>query len=56
VGLSTGATPLLSTTSQLVVVGLMLVGRVGPVTLFAALILREREPRYRHPEGRPIVG
>lgn len=56
VGLSTGVTPLLPTSSQLVVVFLMLIGRVGPVTLFAALILREREPRFRHPEGRPLVG
>jgi trk system potassium uptake protein len=56
VGLSTGATPLLTTGSQLLVVGLMLLGRVGPVTLFVALVLRERSRRYRHPEERPIIG
>lgn len=56
VGLSTGVTPSLSTGSQLLVVGLMLLGRVGPVTLFAALVLRERVRRYRHPEERPIIG
>ena len=34
----------------------MFVGRVGPVTLAAALVLRERESRYRYPEERPLVG
>lgn len=56
VGLSANLTPLLSSGSQLVVSALMLVGRVGPITLFAALVLRERELLYRHPEERPIVG
>ena len=56
VGLSTGATPLLSTASQIVVIALMILGRVGPPTLFAALVLRERERLYRHPGERPIVG
>ena len=56
VGLSTGITPLLSGTSQVVVIALMLLGRVGPPTLFAALVLRERTRLYRHPEERPIIG
>ncbi len=56
VGLSTGATALLSTPSQLIVVALMILGRVGPPTLFAALVLRERERLYRHAEERPIIG
>lgn len=56
VGLSTGVTPHLPPSSQLVVIGLMLVGRVGPITLFAALALRERGRRYRHPEERVIIG
>jgi Trk-type K+ transport system membrane component len=56
VGLSTGVTPHLPAASQLVVIGLMLVGRVGPITLFAALALRERGRRYRHPEERVIIG
>lgn len=56
VGLSTGATTLLTPGSKLLVVALMLIGRVGPVTLFAALVLRERGRRYRHPEERPIIG
>jgi trk system potassium uptake protein len=56
VGLSTGITPLLSTTSKLLVVALMLIGRIGPITLFAALVLRERRRLYRHPTERPIIG
>jgi trk system potassium uptake protein TrkH len=56
VGLSTGVTPDLATPAQLLVVALMFLGRVGPPTLFAALVLRERERRYRYPEDRPIIG
>ena len=56
VGLSANLTPLLSTTSQLLVAALMIIGRVGPITLFAALVLREHDRLYRHPEERPIIG
>jgi trk system potassium uptake protein TrkH len=34
----------------------MILGRIGPITLFAALVLRERDRLYRHPEERPIIG
>lgn len=56
VGLTANLTPLLSTTSQLVITALMLIGRVGPITLFAALVLRGHDRLYRHPEERPIIG
>jgi len=56
VGLSANLTPLLSVTSQLVIIGLMIIGRVGPITLFAALVLRQHDRLYRHPEERPIIG
>jgi len=56
VGLSANLTPLLSVTSQLLIIGLMILGRVGPITLFAALVLREHDRLYRHPEERPIIG
>jgi trk system potassium uptake protein TrkH len=56
VGLTTGITPLLSGASQLIVIALMLLGRVGPPTLFAALVLREHGRLYRHPEEGPIIG
>ncbi|MGH9264992.1 MAG: TrkH family potassium uptake protein [Acidimicrobiales bacterium] len=56
VGLSTGVTAALSSVSRIIVVVLMIVGRVGPITLFAALALRERDRQYQHAEERPIIG
>jgi trk system potassium uptake protein TrkH len=56
VGLSTGITPELDLAGQAVLMPLMLIGRVGPVTLFVALVLRERERLYAYPEERPLVG
>ncbi|ACY97284.1 MULTISPECIES: TrkH family potassium uptake protein [Thermomonospora] len=56
VGLSTGITPHLPPGGQLLLVALMFVGRVGPLTVFSALALRERTRRYELPEERPIVG
>jgi trk system potassium uptake protein TrkH len=56
VGLSTGVTPDLSAASHAVLVALMFLGRVGPITLFAALVLRERARLYRFPHERPIIG
>jgi trk system potassium uptake protein TrkH len=56
VGLSVGITPSLPIPAQLVVTALMFVGRVGPPTLFAALVLRDRALLYRNPEERIIIG
>lgn len=56
VGLSTGITADLPASAQLVLVVLMLIGRVGPVTLVSSLALRERPLRYSLPEGRPLIG
>ncbi|HEV3497156.1 MAG TPA: potassium transporter TrkG, partial [Actinomycetes bacterium] len=56
VGLSTGITAQLPLASQNLLILLMFLGRTGPVTLATALALREREPRYRYPEERPIIG
>lgn len=56
VGLSTGITPSLPTLDRFVVIALMLVGRVGPITLGAALVLRSRPRRYRLPEEGPLIG
>ena len=55
-GLSTGLTSSLSKTSQTVLIILMFVGRLGPITVGAALALRHKERRYRLPEERPIIG
>jgi len=56
VGLSTGITPNLGAPAQMILVALMFLGRVGPITLFAALVLREHGRRYRFPHERPIIG
>ncbi len=56
VGLSTGITGNIGTSGHLLLVVIMLAGRVGPVTFVTALALRERNPAYRYPEERPIIG
>ncbi len=56
VGLTTGITSALPIPARLVVIALMFVGRIGPPTLFAALVLRNRERLYRNPEERIIIG
>lgn len=56
VGMSTGLTPTLGVGGQLILVGLMFFGRLGPITLGVALALRERPRRYEVPEERVLVG
>jgi len=56
VGLSTGITAELPGAGQLILVGLMFVGRVGTITVATALALRGRHVNYRYPQERPIVG
>jgi Trk-type K+ transport system membrane component len=55
-GLSMGITASLSVFGQVALMLLMLIGRVGPITVVAALAMRERPRLYRYPEERPIVG
>jgi trk/ktr system potassium uptake protein len=55
-GLSTGVTGDLDRVGQGILMLLMFLGRVGPITLGVALVLRERERLFSHPEERPIVG
>ncbi|MFC7528446.1 TrkH family potassium uptake protein [Actinoplanes sp. GCM10030250] len=56
VGLSTGITPHLPESAQIVLVVLMYVGRVGTIAVGTAIALNTRRRRYRHPEGRPLIG
>jgi potassium uptake TrkH family protein len=56
VGLSVGITADLPAAAQLLLIALMLTGRVGPITVVAALALREQPRLYHYPEERPIVG
>jgi trk system potassium uptake protein TrkH len=56
VGLTTGITGRLPAAGQLILVALMLIGRLGPITVASALALRDRPRRYELPEERPVVG
>jgi trk system potassium uptake protein len=56
VGLSTGVTAGLPLAGQLLLIALMFAGRVGPVTLATALVLRDRRRLYRNAEEHPILG
>ncbi|WP_052450386.1 TrkH family potassium uptake protein [Actinomyces polynesiensis] len=56
VGLSTGITPDLPAAAKYVLAVLMYAGRTGPMTVAAALALRERRRVIRMPEERPIIG
>lgn len=56
VGLSTGVTPFLTDAGKLVIIAVMLIGRLGPLTLLAALTLNLRPVRYDYPEEVVIVG
>ncbi len=55
-GLSTGITPELPDSGQLVLVFLMFAGRLGTITLASSLALREIQRMYRYPDERPIIG
>ncbi|MGY5766158.1 TrkH family potassium uptake protein [Brachybacterium sp. DNPG3] len=56
VGLSTGITGALPTDAKIVLIICMYVGRLGPMTVGAALALHSRARLVRLPRERPIVG
>ncbi|AKK10129.1 TrkH family potassium uptake protein [Corynebacterium uterequi] len=56
VGLSAGITADLSVPSLLMLCVVMLVGRLGPFTLVAALALRRSDRHFSYPEERPYIG
>ncbi|WP_427015528.1 TrkH family potassium uptake protein [Pseudarthrobacter sp. P1] len=56
VGLSTGLSAELPPSGVYVLSILMFAGRVGSITLAAALALRQRRQLYHYPEERPIIG
>lgn len=55
-GLSTGFTAGASEPAQYVLAATMFLGRIGTVTLAAALAQSQRRQLFRRPEERPIVG
>ncbi len=56
VGLSTGVTPTLSVTGKLLIIILMMVGRLGPLTITIALAARELKPRFRYAPESVMIG
>jgi len=56
VGLSTGITAELPPAGQLILMVLMFLGRLGPLTLGTALVLRNRKALYEFPKERPVIG
>jgi trk system potassium uptake protein TrkH len=56
VGLTTGITPLLTTAGKLIIIVMMLIGRLGPLTLLAALTFNLKPVRYNYPQEAVIVG
>jgi trk system potassium uptake protein TrkH len=56
VGLTTGITRDLTTIGKLIIIAVMLVGRLGPLTLLAALTFNIRPARYNYPDEAIIVG
>jgi trk system potassium uptake protein len=56
VGLSTGVTAKFTDPGKYLIIFLMFVGRVGPITLFAALASRRRPVYYHYPKEDVLVG
>lgn len=56
VGLSTGITPLLNDPSQLILIALMIIGRLGPITVATALAFAPSASKISFPTERPIIG
>lgn len=56
VGLTTGITPSLTTAGKLIIIVVMLIGRLGPLTLLAALTFNLKPVRYSYPDEAIIVG
>jgi trk system potassium uptake protein TrkH len=56
VGLSTGVTRSLSLSGKIVIICGMFIGRLGPLTLLAAVTARLRHVDYTYPEENVIIG
>ncbi|MDD5064618.1 MAG: potassium transporter TrkG [Phycisphaerae bacterium] len=56
VGLSTGITPSLTTAGKLIIIVVMFFGRLGPLTLLAAIAFNIKPVRYNYPDEAIIVG
>ena len=56
VGLTTGITRSLTAAGKMIIIATMLIGRLGPLTLLAALTFNLKPVQYNYPEEAIIVG
>jgi trk system potassium uptake protein TrkH len=56
VGLTVGITPTLTMAGKVIIIAVMLIGRLGPLTLVAALTFNTKPARYDYPDEAVIVG
>lgn len=56
VGLTTGITPMLSDLGRVIIILIMYIGRIGPLTAFAALAIREKPVKRRLAEENVVIG
>ncbi len=56
VGLTTGVTPTLTAAGKIIIIIAMLIGRLGPLTLLAALTFNLKAIRYNYPDEAIMVG
>jgi trk system potassium uptake protein len=56
VGLSTGLTATLSVAGKIIIIALMFLGRLGPISVFAALSGKAKEEPVQYPSEEPMIG
>ncbi|MHC2068482.1 TrkH family potassium uptake protein [Bremerella sp. T1] len=56
VGLSTGFTGSLSSWGKMIIIVLMFLGRIGPISVFVALSLKEHQVPVEYPKEEPLIG
>jgi trk system potassium uptake protein TrkH len=56
VGLSTGMTSQLTPLARVIIIALMFIGRLGPITVFAALSRGRREQAIEYASEEPLIG
>ncbi|MBD1373170.1 Trk family potassium uptake protein [Hazenella sp. IB182357] len=56
VGLTMGLTPLLTDFGKVLIIFVMIIGRLGPITLAYAIAKSKRQKPYRYPEEKPLIG
>ena len=56
IGLSTGLTPELSQSGQLLIIATMFLGKLGPLTVGLTMVQRRERDLYRYPQERVTIG